>query len=349
MTGHCRIEEGATARPLLFALPEGSEDVSGGNLYNEALIRAAREIVAVKVVRVDECREALQRGEHGVYFVDTLNLADVLAFPERRPGQTLVLVVHHLPSLEPGIDVDDEALGVEKRALPLFDAFLTTSPFTSDVLVRRGFPASAVMTVPPPPPAIERQPRAYEIPLRAVLVANLIRRKGVLELLEALASCAEGDDRFSIDVVGRHDIEADYARRCREIVTTSHALGERVRFAGPIPRARVDDFYRSAGVFVSSAKMETFGMALQEARAWGLPVLAVDGGHARAHFTHTHDGLLVSSIDALAQTFLELARDEEKMRRLFDRAQRPASKPTDTWELAAKRLLEQLGPWLGKT
>jgi glycosyltransferase involved in cell wall biosynthesis len=338
-----------TTRPLFFALPDGSDAVSGGNIYNEELARALSDIVAVKTVRPYACRDAIARGEPGVYFVDTLNLADVLAFPERGPEQALVLVVHHLPSLEPGIDAGHESLAVERRALTLFDAFVCTSPFTSDLLIGRGIAPGAVLTVPPPPPAIERQPRAYEAPPRAVVVANLIARKGVLEWLQALAPRTLAGDRFSIDVVGRHDIDSDHARKCRDRVDASPALRERVRFAGAVPHARIGEFYRGANLFVSSAKMETFGMALQEARGWGLPIVALDGGHARTHFTHGQNGLLFSSIEELAEGFLALARDEPRMRRLFDEAQRPAKEPTITWRLTAERLVEQLNPWLTRS
>ncbi len=331
----------------MFALPDGSEAVSGGNLYNDAIIRELGKIAAVSAVSIDACRADVERGMPGIYFVDTLNLADALAFPARGPAQTFVLVVHHLPSLEPSPRVNAESLRVEERALLLFDAFLTTSPYTRDLLVERGFSPGAVLCVPPAPPAVAPPRRAYEPPLSALLVANLIERKGVLDFLQALASRVEANDRFSIDIVGRDDLDPDLARKCRDVARDSPALSERVRFAGAVPRAKVDDFYRSAHLFVSSAKMETFGMALQEARAWGLPILAFDGGHARTHFTDGDNGLLFSSIESLAASFLDLARDDDAMHRLFERSQALASKSNGTWELAAKRLLEQLGPWLG--
>jgi glycosyltransferase involved in cell wall biosynthesis len=180
-------------------------------------------------------------------------------------------------------------------------------------------------------------------------VANLVPRKGIVEFLREVASRTDDADRFHLDVVGRDDIDPGYARTCRELVSASAALARRVHFAGAVPRAGVDAFYRRAGVFVSPARMETFGMALQEARAFCLPILAFDGGHARAHFTHGHDGLLFSSFEGLAAGFLELARDDGKMRALFDRAMGSVSKPAGTWESAAETLLEQLGPWLANS
>ncbi|HEX9298263.1 MAG TPA: hypothetical protein VF881_20625, partial [Polyangiaceae bacterium] len=120
---------------LTFVLPAGSEAVSGGNICNDQLIRALRRSVPAKTLSVEEGKRAIEGGEPGLYFIDTLNLSDFLALPGRKPGQRFALVVHHLPSLEPGIHPEDETLRIEKAALPLFDAFLTMSPFTTQLLI----------------------------------------------------------------------------------------------------------------------------------------------------------------------------------------------------------------------
>jgi glycosyltransferase involved in cell wall biosynthesis len=327
---------------LTFVLPAGSEAISGGNICNDHLIRSLRRTVPAKTLDVEEGKRAILDGQPGLYFIDTLNLPDFLAFPPRKPGQRFALVVHHLPSLEPGLPPDDEALRIEKTALPLFDAFLTTSPFTTQLLIGRGFAPEKILTVIPALPPIEADQRVYEPPLRATLVGNLIPRKCVLPFLRALDPLVHEDDRWSIDIIGRTDIDPDYARQCDELVRSSARLGRRVRIHGPIPYNRVHEFYRRAYVFVSAAEMETFGMALQEARGHGLPILALDGGYARHHFTHAENGLLFHSIEPLARGFLDLARDDRMMHELFDRAQRLRSTGGHTWEAAAQDFLRQL-------
>ncbi|HEX6763881.1 MAG TPA: glycosyltransferase, partial [Polyangiaceae bacterium] len=92
----------------------------------------------------------------------------------------------------------------------------------------------------------------------------------------------------------------------------------------------------------SASAMETFGMAVHEARAHGLPVLALDGGYVRNAFSDGEDGVLCSSIAELAGTLVELSRDEPAMKSLFDRAQ-ASRRATRTWTTAAKEFLTELG------
>ncbi len=327
---------------LTFVLPADSDAVSGGNIYNDHLIRALRHTIPVKALGVEQAGRAIERGDPGLYFFDTLNLSDFVALAPRKPGQRCVLVVHHLPSLEPGIDPDDEALRIERVALPLFDAFLTTSPFTTQLLTDRGLARDSILTVMPALSPLEGGKRVYEPPLRAMLVGNLIPRKGILEFLVTLAPLLLEKDRFEIDILGRIDLDPDYARRCSEFVRSSARLRRAVRIHAAIPYRRMDEFYRRASLFVSAASMETFGMALQEAHGQGLPILAVDAGYARHHFENGENGLLFESLEPLARTFLGLVRDDLRMGAFFDAAQRLRLTGEYTWDAAAEQFLEQL-------
>jgi glycosyltransferase involved in cell wall biosynthesis len=94
-------------------------------------------------------------------------------------------------------------------------------------------------------------------------------------------------------------------------------------------------------LLVSGAGMETFGMALQEGGAHGLPILAMDGGYSRHHFTDGENGLLFKSTDGLARALVTLVRDESMMRGLFDRAQR-SPREASSWKDAAETLVEYL-------
>jgi glycosyltransferase involved in cell wall biosynthesis len=293
-------------------------------------------------VEVERGILAAERGDPGVYFFDTLNLDRVLTLEGPTPKQRFVLIVHHLPSLEPGQNPDDGSLGIERAALPRFDAFLSTSPFTTDLLGVRGIAAERIFTVPPGLPPITRRSRTYEPPLRAALVGNLVPRKAALEFLATLDALVGERDHFRLDLIGRGDIDAGYAARCSTFVSEAPRLAGRVRIVGPLPYSRMGEVYESCALVVSASKMETFGMSLHEARGYGLPVLARDAGHVRAHFNPGEDGRLFDSVHTLAAGFLSLARDADEMRRLFERAQSRPLEADVTWETAARRLLEQL-------
>ena len=323
------------AAELVFALPARPDELSGGNLYNEQLIRALACGDRVTVLTVAQCLARVERAEAGFYFLDSLSLAEFLRFPAPRREQYFGLMVHHLPSLEPGVEPADTALEVERATLPRFDALLATSPFTAELLRQRGYDSKKILTVLPAPPADASAIPTPAPPFVFSMVGNLIPRKGFLELFECLALHLHQTDRFCLELAGRSDLDPTYARACLDVVQGSR-LRSIVRYLGPVPHDRIAECYRRAAGFVSASKMETFGMALQEATAYGLPILAVDGGYARHHFTPADNGLLFESVGALAQALLALARDPARMRELFGNAQRLRRSSDYTWANAAE-------------
>ncbi len=358
-------------RRLVFIVPPGSELVSGGNIYNRELLAALEALrdnearmPPIDVVSPSRWHEMLREGVRGTYLVDTLLMDDFMtrALPLRADGIRFILIVHHLPSLEPGLaeaaagdSADGQgplhpALALERRALPQFDGFLTTSQYTSELLHRRGIGRGAVMTVPPGLPDIARPPLACPPRMRALMVGNLIARKSVLPFLRALAAqlselrVDDGEDTgdIRVDIVGRCDLEPAYAEACARAIADSAHLSRRVQIHGPVPYQEMPSYYTSASVLVSASQMETFGMALQEARAYGLPILAYDGGNSRNHFDDGVNGHLYRRVDAIADDIVALARDPARMGALFLRAQRHRAGADYTWAAAAARLLSEL-------
>ncbi len=336
-----------TSGRLVFVLPSDSHLVSGGNIYNRELLAAARRQRSVDAMSVAEWERAVAAGEPGIFLVDTLNMSEFMrAVRDPRPrGQRFVLVVHHLPSLEPGLPADHPALALEAEALPRFDGFLATSRYTAELLRARGLPG-ACMTVSPalaprPRPALEYRPG-----VRGLIVGNLIPRKGVLPFIDALADAAAAGDRMEIDIVGRSDLDPEHARDCvaaaRERGLMEGDGDVKIRFRGPVAYDVMDDFYRTASLLLSPSLMETFGMALQEARAFGLPILACKGGNAAAHIDDGTSGHLYDSVRDLVTGLMELVRSPDAMRRLFASAQAVRSGADYTWDVAAREFLRQI-------
>ena len=331
-----------TRAPLVFAFPEGSDAPSGGNIYNRELTKALAEIASVSVTSFAEARTLLESKRPGVYFFDTLNLEETLPLAPPDADQSIALLVHHLPSLEPGVAADDASLAWESAALRRFDVFVATSVFTRDLLTSRGLAESAILTVPPALPKLSTTPREYDAPLSALLVANLIPRKGVLSLLEALEAEGPAPRRYTLRIVGRDDIDPAYAEACRRAIRASSHLYEFVFVEPAVPYEAMGEFYETSQLLVSAATLETYGMAIYEARAHGLAVLARDGGYVRHHFTHGENGLSFASTTELARTLTELAADEPRMKELFARAQATRPRLDYGWAEAAKRFMSEL-------
>ena len=77
-------------------------------------------------------------------------------------------------------------------------------------------------------------------------------------------------------------------------------VGERVAFAGPLDDAELGPAYAAADLYVWPAVNEAFGMAILEAQAAGLPVVAGDSGGVGEIVAHGRTGALVRPRDAAA-------------------------------------------------
>jgi len=326
---------------LVFVLPENVDVPTGGNIYDRELTRALMRVTRVELVSFDEAERSLARKHSGLYFFDTLDIEKTTRLPAASEGQTLGLLVHYLASLDPAVTAQAPPFADETRALERFSLLVATSEFTRDVLASRGFDELRILTVPPALRAVSRVPRAYRTPLATLVVANLSPHKGVLPMLEALAAL-DPEPRFSLRIVGPVDRDPAYTEACRKIVTSSPKLERIVSFDGPRPYEQMDDAYAAAHLLVSAAPMETFGMAIFEARAHGLPVLAIDGGNAARHFEPGNDGISCASAGELARTLVGLANDDGRMRELVRRAEATRVSSDYGWDQAAQRFLAEL-------
>jgi len=104
-------------------------------------------------------------------------------------------------------------------------------------------------------------------------VANLVPVKRIDHLLRSFRLAWSDDVCARLDVVGGGSEHAG-------LVALANALGlrERVRFLCGLDRSGVRDAMWRAACLVSSSRRETFGMAVAEALATGLPVVATRSG-----------------------------------------------------------------------
>jgi len=112
---------------------------------------------------------------------------------------------------------------------------------------------------------------------RVVVVSRLVERKGIGNMIEALASVADTELVIAggTDSVGlQHDREA---RRLAELAHR-HGVADRVELRGQVGRDAVPALLRSADVVACTPWYEPFGIVPLEAMACGRPVLATAVG-----------------------------------------------------------------------
>lgn len=200
------------------------------------------------------------------------------------------------------------------------------------------------------PPFLDMAPYAAARPARA----ELARAHGLPEddvWLLAVGMMREGDKAASylaladalermrprrswrLIVLGDGPAKSKIETRLRQ------AAGDRVVFGGILDEAALARYYASADILAWPAVREAFGMALLEAQASGLPVVAGDVGGVGGVVEHGVSGLLTPPDDteAFAAALASLIDDDDR-RQAFGAAATARVAAKQSLDAAARRL-----------
>lgn len=341
---------------LHAVLPGGIDDPaapSGGNAYDR---RACRELAAfgwdVRAVLVDgawpqpdrAACEGLHRalsavGDGGIVLVDGLVgcAAPEVVVAHARRLHLAVLV--HLPladetGLPPALAADLDAR--ERAVLRAAAAVVVTSAAAAGRLARHGLDGGRVHVA---EPGVDRAPLAAGSPTGTALlcVASITPRKAHDVLVEALALL---DRPVSCLLAGPLDRAPGHVADLRERIRR-HGLD--VRLAGPLAGAALDAAYHRADLAVLVSWTETYGMAVTEALARGVPVVVSDAGALPATLGHApgggRPGLVVPPGDAVALAEgLRRWCDEPGLRETLRHAARERRAILPGWDETARSL-----------
>jgi glycosyltransferase involved in cell wall biosynthesis len=140
-----------------------------------------------------------------------------------------------------------------------------------------------------------------------ISVMRLCKRKLPLELVHAIplidAQLAP-EERPQLVLVGDGPERARVERLVQRL-----GVGHRLERTGSLPRDEVRARLERADVFVLPTLKEAFGIAVLEARAAGLPVVAMQGNGTTDLVEHGREGLLAGSRQELADHVAELCRN----------------------------------------
>ena len=155
-------------------------------------------------------------------------------------------------------------------------------------------------------------------------VKTLAPKYGIDLLLRAFAqvrAAAKPNAELSLLIVG------DGPQRS-ELEALSRTLGiaDHVRFVGAVPHAEVPQWLHRFDVYVAASRLdsESFGVAVLEASACGLPVVVSDVGGLPEVVANGKTGLVVvrENVAALAQALARLVESPSERRRLGDAGRR---------------------------
>jgi glycosyltransferase involved in cell wall biosynthesis len=178
---------------------------------------------------------------------------------------------------------------------------------------------NGVAEVPVPGPATPERARSEGEGVTVLFVGRLRTRKAVAVLVEAWCEVVAAAPSATLVLLGDGEQRARLAERVLAL-----RLSESVRLAGAVPRGETERWLRSADVFCLPSTYEGFPLAILEAMACGLPVVATAVAGVPEAVADGRTGLLVPPEDAgaLAAALLRLVRDPALRRRMGDEGRR---------------------------
>ncbi len=176
----------------------------------------------------------------------------------------------------------DTRIAEEEKIACSVDRIIATSSAEVFELLRMGAHPRSVRIVPcgvdvrlftPDGPCEERCSER----MRIVTLSRLVPRKGIADVIEALAGVPDADLTVAGGGEGP-DLASDPEAQRLSALASECGVGNRVSFRGPIEREAVPPLLRSADVVVCTPWYEPFGIVPLEAMACGAPVVVSSVG-----------------------------------------------------------------------
>ena len=290
--------------PVVLVVPGRIDARTGGSIYDRRIVEGLRHRgwfvdvleldasfpypAATSLEQADRALAAVRTGT--IAIVDSLALGAMPDLIGRESSRLRIVALVHLPlAATVGLDRDTAARfeQAEHRALRVAERVVVTGSAALPLVARYELAPERVIVVAPgtdiaPVARGSGGHRAAGGPdagppqsVELLSVATVHRGKGHDMLLTALA--AVPCQTWRLTCAGSLTRDPATAGAVRALATTL-GLEDRVSFVGELDGPALAACYDAADVFVLTSRQETYGMAVAEALACGLPVVATKTG-----------------------------------------------------------------------
>jgi glycosyltransferase involved in cell wall biosynthesis len=277
---------------LEFIVPGDLQSASGGYVYDRSMVEGLRTLGwQIRVHELDASfpspsSDALAHADRvcvglpdgACVLVDGLALGAMPELIETHAQRLALVALVHMPlAWRIGIESSEaERLRCqEQRALQCVRHVIVTSRATERDLTSWGIDPSLVSIVEPgvwmAPSADARDRASEDGVVKLLCVATIQEGKGHELLVDALASLRHLP--WHLRCVGSLSRNTATAQRLRERIE-GLGLAGRIVLAGELPHAMLSELYLAADLFVLPTLRESYGMAVAESLAHGLPVIS---------------------------------------------------------------------------
>jgi glycosyltransferase involved in cell wall biosynthesis len=228
---------------------------------------------------------------------------------------------------------ENDLLGeLEREFLTMSDLIISNSAATTEAIeqvygidpTNANIGAAPYGMVPAPEELIEPLSGTDPEEPTVLFVGRLEKRKGILDLFDAIPAVLAAHPRARFVVAGsdnshedgfRAEHRSDYPTYFR---THCPEAGSSVDFRGFVDEASLEDLYRGCDLFVAPSLYESFGLIFLEAMNWAKPVIGCAAGGPEEIVVDGETGLLVPPGNAqrLAAAINQLLASSEKRREM---------------------------------
>lgn len=294
------------APTVRFIHPPFNGPATGGHVYNREMLRIAGAagfpLISAPCLHGMLTVPEIRNPAVEVVLWDSLFIRDHAAGSSTAlSGIRQGMLVHYLPFRNPLLTWSEQAdwrRGFDHVAGRM-DFLIATGEMVARDLVALWPEIPVTLCQPGVDPAFidgrsPRRPSPSSRPVRIVTVANLLPAKRPIELLEILAGI---DADWEWHLAGDADFDPAYAAGLSARLRTLDSSG-RVFLHGCLDPPELARLMADMDVFASYSAWESYGMALAEATANGLPVVATAVGAAASLIRPGETGFIVPWDDA---------------------------------------------------
>jgi glycosyltransferase involved in cell wall biosynthesis/peptidoglycan/xylan/chitin deacetylase (PgdA/CDA1 family) len=199
-------------------------------------------------------------------------IADIISYAS---GDIPLIVTYHMGSMKKGKQPVDFIIWLYenillRRTLAKAQSIICPSVFVQSDFLKNYFYKTFVIS-----PGVDTDlfhPVQNESKYNLMHVGGLKKgegHKGLIESLKAVAELKNQYPEIHLNIVGRGDNYEHFKKLCRKM-----EIENNVTFCGLLKTKDIVTIYQKTNVFIAPAKKESFGIAIIEAMACGLPVIA---------------------------------------------------------------------------
>lgn len=344
-----------------FVIYGSLDTLSGGYLYDRKLVeylRSQGDMVEIISLPWRNYAAHLTDNVHfrlpsnfDILIQDELNHPSLI-FPNRGThSYPIISLVHHLRCSEPHPRWQNVLYrAFEKKYLQSVDGFIFNSKTTKQVVNDLiGDRKPSVVAYPPTDRfqnAISESEifeRAKTNKLRILFLGNVIGRKGLHTLLEAMTKLRkDGNSLYDLDVVGSLTSEPKYAREMQHKAEV-YGLKSDVYFHGSLDKEPLIERLKHSHLLVVPSSYEGYGIVYLEGMGFGLPAIGTTAGAAGEIISDGVNGFLIEPGDAdLLATRLKSLHENREVLLRVSLAARSRYLRQSKWENSASQIRDFL-------